>query len=202
MSKLLLVRHGATELNTAHRFCGRSDVELSVVGIRQAKKLRHRLATLKIDVIYSSDLKRALTTAKIIASEHQLEVIACPELREINFGECEGLTFEEICQLHPEIAELRVNWDLPVKFPGGESVDELNTRVSKFLDRLKQHDAEQTILIVAHSAPLALLICHLLGIGLQHWRQFRLELASLSILETYPRTPIITLLNDVSHIGK
>jgi alpha-ribazole phosphatase len=157
---------------------------------------------LKINVVYSSDLKRALATAKTIASEHQLEVITCPELREINFGECEGLTFEEICQLHPEMAELRADWNLQIKFPGGESVDELNTRLSKFLDTLKQHAAEQTILIVAHSAPLRLLICHLLGIELQHWRQFRLDLASLSILETYPRIAIISLLNDVSHMGE
>ncbi len=201
MSKLLLVRHGETKLNSAQRFWGRTDVELSAAGLRQAESLCDRLATQKINVIYSSDLQRALATAKTIASRHQLEVITCPELKEIDFGECEGLTFEEICQLYPEMAELWANWRLQLKFPGGESVDELNTRVTGFLDRLNQHAPEQTILIVAHSAPLRLIICHLLGIELWHWRQFRLDLASLSILETYPQGAIISLLNDISHLG-
>jgi len=201
MSKLFLVRHGDTKLNSAERFWGQTDVELSAAGLRQAEGLCHRLATQRIDVIYSSDLQRALATAKTIASGHQLEVITCPELREINFGECEGLNFEEITELYPEVAKLRANWRFSLKFPGGESVDEVNTRVTKFLDRLKKHAPEETILIVAHSAPLRMIICHLLGIELWHWRQFRLGLASLSILETYQQGAIISLLNDTSHLG-
>ncbi len=200
MSRLLLVRHGETELNSSERFWGRTDVALSAAGLRQAEQLRHRLATEKIDVIYSSNLKRASLTAETIASRHKPEVIICLELREIDFGQLEGLTFKEICQLHPKMAELWANWDLQTKFPGGESVDELDTRVSKFLDRLQKHTPEETILIVAHSAPLRLLICHLLGIELWHWRQLRLGLASLSIVETYPQEALLTLLNDVGHL--
>ena len=200
MSRLLLVRHGETELNSSERFWGRTDVALSAAGLRQVEQLRDRLAAEKIDVTYSSNMRRASLTAETIASRHKLEVTICPELREIDFGQLEGLTFDEICQLHPEIAELWTNWDLHTKFPGGESVDELDTRVSKFLDRLKKHAPEETILVVAHSAPLRLLICHLLGIELWHWRQFRLSLASLSIVGTYPQGAILTLLNDVGHL--
>jgi len=202
LSKLFLVRHGETALNSAERFCGQNDIELSVDGLGQVERLRDRLATQRIDVIYSSDLKRALVTAKTIASGRQLEIIACPELREINFGEVEGLTFAEIIQRYPEMAELWTNWNLELRFPGGESVDELDTRVTKFLKRLKAHAPEETILIVAHSAPLRLIICHLLGIELCHWRQFRLGLASLSILDTYPQGAIVSLLSDTSHLGK
>ena len=201
MSKLLLVRHGDTVLNSAERLWGETDVELGTVGLRQAERLRDRLAAQRIDVIYSSNLQRALATAKTIASRHQLKVITCPELREINFGKFEGLTFQEIRQLYPEIAELWTNWSPQLEFPGGESVDELNTRVTRFLDRLKKHTPEETILIVAHSAPLRLIICHLLGIELWRWRQFRLGLASLSIVETYPQGAIVSLLNDTSHLG-
>jgi len=200
LSKLLLVRHGDTELNSAQRFWGQTDVELSAAGLKQAERLRDRLATQRIDAVYSSNLQRALVTAKTIASERQLEVIICPELRETNFGEFEGLTFEEITQLYPEMTKLWTDWSLQIRFPGGESVDELNTRVSKFLDELRKHAPEETILIVAHSAPLRLIICYLLGIELWHWRQFRLGLASLSIVETYPQGAIISLLNDVSHL--
>ncbi len=200
MSKLLLVRHGDTKLNSAERFWGRTDVELSAAGMRQAERLRDRLAAQKIDAIYTSNLSRAAVTAKIIASRHQLDIVICTELQEINFGKFEGLTFKEINQLYPEATELWTNWNLTLKFPEGESVDELNNRVSKFLDRLEKHTPEETILIVAHSAPLRLLICHLLGIELRHWRQFRLDLASLSIMETYPQGAILNLLNAVSHL--
>jgi len=200
LSKLLLVRHGDTKLNSAERFWGQTDVELSAAGMRQAERLRDRLATQKIDAIYTSNLSRASMTTKIIASSHQLAIITCAELREISFGKLEGLAFKEISQLYPKVTEEWSNWSLTLKFPGGESVDELNNRVSKFLDRLEKHTSEETILIVAHSAPLRLLVCHLLRIGLQHWRQIRLDLASLSILETYPQGAILSLLNDVSHL--
>ncbi|GAG69254.1 unnamed protein product, partial [marine sediment metagenome] len=76
------MRHGDTELNSAERYWGRSDVKLSAAGLRQAEKLRDRLAVEKIDAVYSSDLERSLVTAEIIASSHQLAVITCAELRE------------------------------------------------------------------------------------------------------------------------
>ena len=200
MSKLLLVRHADTEANSAERYWGSTDVRLSAAGLRQVERLRDRLATEKIDIIYSSDLQRTLVTAETIASGHNLAVITCTELREINFGKLEGLTFDEIHQSYPELTELLVGRSLALRFPGGESIEELNNRVSKFLNSLVKHTAEETILIVAHSAPLRLLLCHLLGIELQRWRQFRFDFASLSILETHPQGAILSLLNDVSHL--
>ncbi len=201
MSKLLLAGHGDTELNSARMFVGHTDTELSTLGHRQAEKLRDRLAAERIDVIYSSDLRRAVATAETIASRHHLDVITCPELREINYGKLEGLTFEEIKRLYPEVAELCAEWNLQLKFPDGESFDELKQRVSKFLDILKQHAPEQTILIVAHGGPLRLMVCYLLGIELWHWRQIHIDLASLSIVDTYPEVAIISRLNDTSYLG-
>ena len=201
MSRLLLVRHGDTELNSAERYWGHTDVKLSAAGFRQAEKLRHRLAAAKIDAIYSSNLNRATVTAEIIASGHQLDVTTCAELGEINFGELEGLTFEEINRLYPEVTKLWAERSPKLKYPGGESVDEFNKRVSKFLGRLKKHTPGETILIVAHSGVLRTLMCQLLGIQLQYMRQLRLNLASLSIMETYPTGAILTLLNDVSHLA-
>jgi len=200
LSRLLLVRHGDTKLNSAKRFWGQTDVKLSAAGIKQAERLRDRLATQKIDTIYASNLSRALVTAEIIASRHQLDIITCAELGEINFGWVEGLTFEEIGQRYPKLAELLASWTIRPSFPGGESIDELNERVSKFLHNLEEHASEETILIVAHSGPLRLLVCNLLGIGIQYWRRIRLDLASLSILETYPQGALVSLLNDVSHL--
>lgn len=200
MAKLLLVRHGNTKGNSAERFWGNTDVELSTAGIRQAEQLRDRLATEKIDAIYASDLRRASATAEIIASQHHLEVIICPELHEINFGKVEGLTFKEISQLYPELVKAWPTRDLTFKYPDGESVGDLNNRVIKFLDRLEKHTPEETILIVAHSGVLRLLICHLLRMELWRWRQLRTDLASLSIVATYPQGAILNTLNDVSHL--
>ncbi|MFQ5996727.1 MAG: histidine phosphatase family protein, partial [Dehalococcoidales bacterium] len=166
----------------------------------QAEQLRDRLANEKIDVIYTSRLRRASATAEIIASRHQLSVIICPELLEINFGKAEGLTFKEIEQLYPELVKAWPTRDLTFRYPGGESLGDLNNRVIKFLERLEKHAPEETILVVAHSGILRLLICHLLKIEPLHSRKLRTVLASLSIVETYPQLAILTLLNDVSHL--
>jgi len=154
----------------------------------------------KIDAIYCSDLKRALVTAEAISSGRDVEIISCPELREVNYGDAEGLTFEEIGRRYPELAEAIANFNLELRFPGGESFEGFIARTSKFLDRLYDHTAEQTILIVSHSGPLKVLVCDLLGIGQSHWRQIRFDNASLSIVDTYPRGAILSLLNDTSHL--
>ena len=200
MSRLLLVRHGETELNSTERYWGRTDVKLSLGGMGQAERLRDRLATEPIDAVYSSDLKRALVTAEVISSEHKVDIVTCPELREMNYGDCEGLTFQEISSLYSELAELITNFSLELRFPGGEGFEGFIERTTKFLDRLNKHTAEQTILIVSHSGPLKVLVCRLLGIDLGHWRQIRLDNASLSIVETYPRGAVLSLLNDISHL--
>ena len=200
MSRLLLVRHGDTELNSAERYWGHSDVKLSAAGLRQAERLRDRLAVEKIDSIYSSHLERALVTAETIGSRHQVEVVTCAELREINFGQLEGLNFSEINRLYPEVAKLWAERSPKLKYPGGDSLAEFSNRVSKFLSRLEKHTAEETVLIVAHKGVLCTLLCRLLGIDLRQRWQFRLDLASLSILETHQRGAILCLLNDVSHL--
>jgi len=200
MSRLLLVRHGETELKSSERLWGHTDVELSALGLKQAERLRDRLLTEKIDAIYSSDLKRALVTAEIIASRHHLGVTACAELREFNYGKIEGLNLEEINQLYPEFSKSFMQRSPNLRFPGGESLDELSSRVSKFVDRLKKHAAEETILIVIHSGVLRTLICQLLGIELRYIYQFVPDLASLSIIATYPQGAILNLFNDVSHL--
>ncbi len=200
MSRLLLVRHGVTEFNSTRRFAGYSDVELSAAGYNQVERLRDRLENERIDAVYSSDLRRALVTAEVISSGHEVDIVSCSELREINYGDVEGLTFEEISRLYPEVAELVTSFSLRLKFPGGESFEGFIARTNKFLGKLERHEPSQTVLIVSHSGPLRVLVCHLLGIDQSHWRQFRIDNASLSIMGTYPQRAIISLLNDTSHL--
>jgi len=202
LPRLLLVRHGETELKSSERLWGHTDVKLDTLGLKQAERLRDRLALEKIDAIYSSNLQRASVTAEIIASRRQLALVACAELREFNYGKVEGLTHEEINQLYPEFYKSMMQKIPNLRFPGGESVYQLNNRVSQFLDRLKKHTPEQTILIVAHFGLLRILLCRLLGIGIKRRWQIHLDLASLSILETNQQGVILSLLNDVSHLAQ
>jgi broad specificity phosphatase PhoE len=202
LPRLLLVRHGITELNSTRRFAGHIDVDLSAEGLRQVEKLRDRLDEVKIDTAYCSDLKRALVTAEIISSGHDIKITNCSDLREMNYGEAEGLTLEEIRHRYPKTAEAVADPSLELGFPGGENFKEFIARTVNFLDRLNKHTVEQTILIVTHSGPLRVLVCNLLGIDESNWRQFRCDNASLSIIETYPKRAILSLLNDTSHLKK
>ena len=199
MARLLLVRHGETEWNESARYQGRSDISLSAAGLHQAEALRQRLAKEKIDIIYSSDLKRAVHTAQVIALGHDAKVATCKELREIDFGEFEGLTFEEIKQRYPHSNWLTVQ-DPQERLPKGESVSQLTARVSQFATRLRRYTGEETILVVAHGGSLRALICLLLGLSLEHWWQIRLDSASLSIVETHSEGAVLSLMNDICHL--
>ncbi len=199
MAKILLVRHAQTKLHHDDRFWGSTDITLSNGGIRQAEQLRDRLAKEKINAVYTSTLSRARTTADIIVAKRKINTNTCEELNECNFGHIEGLTFDEIQRLHPELAEELQNWKT-VSFPGGESLKDLDRRVRSFLDRLDKHKEKETVLIISHGGPLRLIICNLLGLELEHWLRFRVEHASLSIVETYEQGNVLTLLNDTSHL--
>ncbi len=197
--KILLVRHGITKLHTSDRFWGRTDIALSHAGIKQAGQLRGRLSQEKLSAIYSSPLSRARSTAEIIAAGHKVEVTPCDDLCECNFGYIEGLTFEEIKQKHPALAQ-ELSDRKAVTFPGGETIDQLNGRVKAFLKKLSKHKPGDTALVVSHGGPIRLIICDLLGLGLKHWTQMRVDLASLSIVDTYAGSNILSLLNDTSHL--
>ncbi len=173
---------------------------MSAAGYGQVEKLRGRLVNEKIDAIYSSDFRRALVTAELISAGRNIDIVACSELREANYGEVEGLTFEEIKRLYPSVAESITNFSLRLRFPGGESFEEFVERTSKFLDRLNKHTPSETILVVSHNGPLRVLVWRLLGIDQKHWWQIRIDNASLSIVDTYPRGAIVSVLNDTSHL--
>jgi len=176
-----------------------------MVGMAQAEKLQERLASEPIREIYSSDLKRALHTAEVIASSHQADVIPRPELREIDFGQFEGMTFAEIQRLYPEAAKLwtrkNIGSNPELGFPGGESLHTLATRVASFITKLTRTETSDTVLVVGHGGPLRIIVCQLLGLELSHWWQIQLNPASLTVVETYPEGGVLCLLNDVCHLA-
>jgi broad specificity phosphatase PhoE len=200
LARLLLVRHGSTEFNTGRRFMGYSDIDLNTDGYTQAEKLRDYLADEKIDAVYSSDLKRTLVTAQIISSDRNLDIVTCPELREVNYGTCEGLTFQEIGSRYPDVAEKCINFTVKLEFPEGETFEDFIGRTCQFLARLDNHEPSETILVVSHNGPLKVLVCSLLDIDMGHWWQIRIDIASLSIVDISPRGAMLSRLNDTSHL--
>ena len=200
MSCLLFVRHGETLRQSSARFWGQTDVKLSALGLRQAESLSNLLATQRIDTIYTSDLKRALVTAQVIASRQRAEVVTCPELREANFGQLEGLTFTEIDQCYPEVTKSWVAGRLDITYPGGENLSAFIERTSSFANRLKHLSPEQTVLVVAHGGPLRIILCHLLDFGPEHWWQLQIDLASFSVVNTGSRGPVLSLFNHTAHL--
>lgn len=200
MTKLLLVRHGQVSIDNRGRYWGHTDIPLSAEGRMQAGRLRDRLSKERIAAVYSSDLARALDTAAIIVSNHRVPVSRCLELREINFGEYEGLTFDEIKRRYPEAENSWRETRPGAGFPGGEGLSDLTRRVDRFLERLSIHVPQETVLVVAHGGPLRMLICRMVGLDPSRWWQVRIDPASLSILESYTEGTAICQLNDKCHL--
>jgi alpha-ribazole phosphatase len=201
LSRLLLVRHGETEFNELRRFGGATDATLSRAGYEHMEKLRDRLSAERIDAICSSNLQRAKVSAGIISAGHNVPVEICPELSEINYGLAETLTFTEISQQFPDVAQAIINRDCGLCFPGGESFSDLEKRVQVFIKRLEGYSPEQKVLIVSHSGPIIMLVCLMLGMGVEGWWHLRLDNASLSIIDNYKEGAILSLFNDTSHLN-
>lgn len=197
--KLILVRHGDIAADVSGKCHGATDIELSETGIRQALALQRRFAEEQIDIIYSSTLKRGIKTAEAIANDHDITIINDPGINEVNFGLIEGLTFEDACGRYPDVADLWRQGSQDLCFPNGESFHELHNRTLKFLERLQNYKANQTVMVVAHGGPLRIMICHLLDISVSHHWQFAMSRASVSELSVYPGGSILERLNDLSH---
>ncbi|MBN2073943.1 MAG: histidine phosphatase family protein [Dehalococcoidales bacterium] len=201
MARLLLVRHGLTDHNVDRRVAGYTNVDLNEEGFRQVEKLNKRLADEKIDAVYSSDLHRAVDTAKGAISGRDIEITTCYELREMNFGEAEEMTFAELNEKYPDLARSVMNVDTGLSFPGGESFADFVERVQVFLKILEKFNEDHTVLIVSHGATLKVIVCELLGIDPNHWYQMGIDNASLSVVNTYGHRTILNSLNDTSYLN-
>jgi len=198
--RLILVRHGQTDWNTAQRFQGQSDIPLNELGRRQADALANRLSAQPIDVIYSSDLQRAFDTASLIA-RGKIEVRADARLREVNFGDWEGLTYNEIKIKYPDAFTAWENDVCKNAPPKGETLEQLTVRTQSILTDLHEKYQDQTVLLVAHGGALQTMICLALDLKPTRYWQFHLSPASLSDISFYPAGAIVNLLNDTSHFA-
>jgi len=174
--QILLVRHGATDWNLQGRCQGSSDRHLSEVGVRQAEQLAARLSAEEIHVIYSSHLRRALQTAEYISQPHNLPVLVEEDVRELDHGYLEGLTFNQIKENY---AEFLVRWrsepaEIPV--PGGERLADVVERAWHGLKKIVQrHPEAKRVLVVSHNFPILGIVCRITGTDLNQYRNFHLD---------------------------
>lgn len=199
--KVCLIRHGETAWNEARRYQGRSDVPLNEAGREQARRLANRLAEEPLSAVYASDLVRASETARIIAAPHHLKVRIDADLRELDFGEWEGLTHEEAVARDGE--RVAAWWEDPLSTapPGGESLSAVLARTRNFLARIQaEHGDEETLAVVSHVGPIKALLADALRLNLGwHW-QIRLDRASVTTLAYYDRGAILVGCNDTCHL--
>jgi alpha-ribazole phosphatase len=203
-TRLFVVRHGQTDWNSSGRFQGQTDIPLNPAGVKQAQAIAKRLATEAPAAIYASDLTRAWQTAEIIRAaippERRPRLIAEPRLREMCFGEWEGLTYNEIQARQPQFLQ---RWESDLEHttpPGGENLLWLAERVQAAYEFILATHPEAVVVLVAHGGPLQMLITKALGMPVGRFWQVHLANASLSELSAYPEGAILNLLNCTEHL--
>jgi broad specificity phosphatase PhoE len=202
VTRVLLVRHGATVLTAEDRFAGSSNPALSDEGREQAGRLSARLREVPIAAVYASPLQRARDTAALIAAPHSLSVELLPELREIDHGRWEGLTRQEVCDRFPEEVD---GWERdPYTFApsGGETGLSVAARALPALLTLVRTHPDRTVLAVSHKATIRLLLSALLGFDPRRYRDvLEQSPAALNILDFQDSSRArLVLYNDTSHI--
>jgi len=174
--QIVLIRHGATDWNLQGRCQGATDRELHVVGIRQAEEIAALLATESIHAIYSSGLKRARQTASLISEPHNLPVIVEEDIRELDHGALEGLTFNEIKARYPDFLQRWRTEPAEIQVPGGERLADVADRAWNGLNRiLERHPSAEELVVVSHNFPILGILCKVAGITLNQYRSFHLD---------------------------
>ncbi|WP_280244661.1 bifunctional RNase H/acid phosphatase [Nocardia abscessus] len=200
-TRLLLLRHGQTELSVQRRYSGRGNPPLTPLGREQAARAAKMLAAKGgITAVISSPLGRARETAEAAAAALGVPVEVHDGLIETDFGVWEGLTFAEAAQRDPD---LHARWigDPTVAAPGGESFEEVTARVDAARRDLLERYPGANLVVVSHVTPIKTLLRLALDVGPALLYRLHLDLASLSIAEFYPDGgSSVRLVNDTSYL--
>ena len=189
--QLLLLRHARHAAAENHTFIGSTDIELSEEGRRQAASMDAFLQPYHPERCFCSPLKRCIETIRTFAG---LQVEISPDLREIDFGNWEGKTFDQIQEMDPEAVNQWSCFDPEFSFPGGERVSDFLVRIDHVATALASCP-EKTILVVTHAGIIRALICHFLGLSPRQYLLFNIQFGSLAILELFGDKGVLAGLN-------
>ncbi|HKV86465.1 MAG TPA: histidine phosphatase family protein [Candidatus Dormibacteraeota bacterium] len=195
-----MVRHGQSTWNEVHRIQGQLDPPLSPEGHAQARLLGARLAGRRFAGFYASDLKRAMETALDVGATIGMQPEPDRALREIFLGEWEGLHTTELAERYPEAWTKwteRPDWDL---VPGGESAAAFEARVADAIDAIFSRHSQGDVLVVTHGGVIQIALHRVVGRSSQGLFPFRIQNASISVLEKRNARSVIAGVNDVTHL--
>lgn len=193
------VRHGETEFNAAGRIQGQGDSLLSELGRRQCAAVARALRPARLEIVYSSPLRRAIDSAQCIAEELGLEVRVDARLMEIHAGVFQGLTWPEIERLHPEAARSWKSRDPEFRIPDGESRAEVQKRGRAVFAELREAPYKR-VLVVAHGGLLSAAFRGLLEIP-PRLHPFTLDNGSISRLAWDDDVKLLSL-NETCHLAE
>ena len=204
VTRIFLIRHGATVLTAEDRFAGSTDVELSDEGRAQVGRLAERLSLIPVDAVYASPLGRTLETAAILAAPHRMAVEPRDGLREISHGHWVQLTRKEVEDAYPDEAAA---WEQdPFTFApaGGESGLQVTARALPALIDIVRHHEGKPVIVVSHKATIRLLLSSLLGFDPRRYRDnLDQDPAALNVVDFKdPVRARLMLFNDTSHYSE
>jgi broad specificity phosphatase PhoE len=198
---IILVRHGQTEWNRVERFRGLADVPLNETGLAQAEATGRCIAAeWQPAAVYSSPLSRAVKTAEVIAKPFNLPVQIHAGLADINYGQWQGLTPDEVKERWPEIHHAWYNAPHIARIPGGETLDELCARGMAAVNELAARHAGQTIVLVGHTVINRAILLGVLGLGNDRFWRLRQDTCAINVFEADGGDFTLVSLNDTCHL--
>ena len=200
-TQVIIVRHGQTQWNIKGVRQGHLDSPLTEKGLAQAEALGERLAREKFSVLYSSDLGRAVQTARMISRTTGHAIVTDVRLRERHLGIFQGLDAEEIKERYPEEYRLHRTLGPDYVIPGGESMHQQVARNVACLNEVAEKHAGETIAVVSHGGVLSGLFRHIFSIPFQAPRRFEFVNASLNLFTYEEGHWMLRTWGDVSHLA-
>ena len=200
MVKLILVRHALTVDNQKSRLSGHIDSSISEEGKEQIDKITNYLKDFDIDKIYTTTSSITKDTVKKLSELKSIEIIEKESLKEISFGDFEGLTFDEIKDKYPKEFQDMIENGYEYKYPNGESLIDSYNRVCIELDNIISNNDDRTILICSHGGTIRNIITYLISNSYKYHWNFKIDNGSVTILEVQDGFTVITAMNNTSFI--
>jgi alpha-ribazole phosphatase/probable phosphoglycerate mutase len=193
MSRLILVRHCEPQHDARGLCYGTLDIGLSAAGHEHAARLAARLAEHSYDAVYASPRTRTVDTAVPIAAGRGLEPVIDDDLREIDFGELEGRSYDEIAQTDPDFYRAWMETPTQVRFPGGEGFGDVKRRALPALERIRvRHDSA---VVVTHGGVVRAGVAAWLGMPDEAIFRLAQEYGGVTIVDWFGAAPLVRLMN-------
>lgn len=200
MTKLILVRHALTVDNHKKRLSGHIDSKVSEKGKEQIDKLTNFFREIHVDSIYTTTSSRTKDTVYKIAKFKNISIIEKDTLKEISFGDFEGMDFEYIKLNYPEEFQKMIELGYDYKYPNGESLIDSYNRVSTEIDKIILDNKDNTVLICSHGGTIRNVITHLITNSYKYHWNFKIDNASVTILDIEDGFTVINTLNNKNFI--